>query len=56
MDVWSGTWNGMSLEMSGPITAVARELARIKLDLVGVQEVRWNERGTVRAGDYFFFY
>jgi hypothetical protein len=39
--------------MSGPITAVARELARYKLDLLGVQEVRWNEMGTVRTGDYF---
>ena len=39
--------------MSGPITAVAREFARYKLDLLGVQEVRWNERGTVRTGDYF---
>jgi hypothetical protein len=35
---------------------VARELARYKLDLVGVQEVRWDKGGTVRAGDYTFFY
>ena len=26
-----------------------------KLDLMGVQEVRWDKRGTVRAGDYTFF-
>jgi exonuclease III len=35
---------------------VSRKLARYKLDLVGVQEVRWNKRGTVRAEDYIFFY
>jgi hypothetical protein len=29
-------------------------LARYKLDLVGVQEVRWNKEGTVKAGDYSF--
>jgi hypothetical protein len=29
--------------------AVARELARYKLDLVGVQEVRWDKEGTVKA-------
>ena len=23
---------------------------------MGVQEVRWDKRGTVRAGDYIFFY
>jgi hypothetical protein len=35
---------------------VARELARSNLDLVSVQEVRWEKGGTVRAGDYTFFY
>jgi hypothetical protein len=39
--------------MSGSITAVARELAMYKLDLVGVQVVRWNDRATVRAEDIF---
>ena len=28
----------------------------LKLDVVGVQEVRWDKGGTVRAGDYNFFY
>ena len=36
--------------------AAARELARYKLDLVGVQGVRWEKEGTVKAGDYSFFY
>jgi hypothetical protein len=35
--------------------AAARELARYKLDLVGVQEVRWDKEGTVKVGDYSFF-
>jgi hypothetical protein len=35
---------------------VVRELARYKLDSVGVQEVRWDKGGTARAGDYAFFY
>ena len=34
----------------------AGELARYKLDLVGVQEVRWEKVSTVKAGDYSFFY
>jgi exonuclease III len=50
-----GTWNVRSLYMSGSLMAVARELTRYKLDLVGVQEVRWEKGGTVRAGDYTFF-
>jgi hypothetical protein len=35
---------------------LARELAKYKLDLVGVQEVRWDKEGTVRAGEYTFLY
>jgi len=31
-------------------------LGRYKLDVVGVQEVRWDKGGTVRAGDYGIFY
>ena len=36
--------------------AAARELARYKLDLAGMQEVRWEKEGTVKAGVYSFFY
>jgi exonuclease III len=51
-----GTWNVRSLYRSGSLTTVARELAKYKLDLVGVQEVRWDKEQTVRAGEYIFFY
>jgi exonuclease III len=51
-----GTWNVRSLYRAGSLKAVARELARYKLDLVGGQEVRWDKGGMVRAGDYNFFY
>ena len=55
-DVLLGTWNVRSLYSAGALMAAARELARYKLDLVGVQEVRWEKEGTVKAGDYSFFY
>ena len=51
-----GPWNVRSLYRAGSFTAVARELARYTLDLVGLQEVRWDREGTVRAGDYNFCY
>jgi hypothetical protein len=35
---------------------VSRELARYKLDSVGVQEVRWEGGGTEPAREYTFFY
>jgi len=50
-----GTWNVRSLYRLGFLTATARKLARCKLDLVGVQEIRWDKRGAVRAWDYNFF-
>ena len=50
-----GTWNVRSLYRSGSHTTDVKELARYKLDLVGVQEVRWDKRGTARAGNYTFF-
>ena len=54
-DTRFGTQYVRSLYRVGTLTAAARELARYKLDLVGVQEVRWEKGGTVRAGDYNFF-
>jgi hypothetical protein len=43
--------------MAGVLTvAAARKLARYKLDLVGVNEIRWDKKGTLKAGDYNFFY
>jgi hypothetical protein len=35
---------------------VLRELSEYTLDLVGVQEVRWEGSGTAPAGEYTFFY
>ena len=42
-----GTWNVRSLYRAGSLKAEARELARYKLDAVGVQEVSWDKGGTV---------
>jgi hypothetical protein len=45
--------NIRSLCRSGSLTAVVRELVRYKI--VGVQGVRWDKGGAVRAGNYNFF-
>jgi len=54
-DMRFSVWSVWSLYRSGSLTTLARELARYKLDLIGVKEVRWDKGGTVRAGDYIFF-
>jgi hypothetical protein len=56
MDMRFGTWNVRRLYRAGFLLTVSRELARYKLDLVGVQEVRWEGGCTEPAGEYTFFY
>jgi len=53
-DTRFGTWYVRSLYRSGSLT-IARESAKYKLHLVGVQEIGWDEWGTVRAGVYNIF-
>jgi exonuclease III len=56
MDMTFGTWNVRSLYRSGSLKTVVRELGKYKLDLVDVQEVRWDKGVTEWAEDYTFFY
>ena len=50
-----GTWNVRSLYRAGSLTGAARELARCKLDLMGVQEVRWEKGGPCKSRRYFLY-
>jgi hypothetical protein len=51
-----GLWNVRSLYRAGSLMTVSRELSRYNLDLVDVQEVRWEDDGTEPAGEYTPFY
>jgi hypothetical protein len=55
MDMRFGLWNVRSLYRAG-FLMTSREPARHKLDLVVVQEVRWEGSGTEPAREYTFFY
>jgi hypothetical protein len=48
MDMSFYTLNVRSLCRSESLSTVARKLARYKLDVAGVQEVRWDKEGAVR--------
>jgi hypothetical protein len=52
MDMRFGTWNFRSMYREGSLGAVGEEISEYKLNLVGVQEVRWDGGGTERAGEY----
>jgi exonuclease III len=51
-----GTCNVRSLYRIFLLKTVARELGKYKLDLMGVQEVRWEYGGSERSEDYSFLY
>jgi hypothetical protein len=55
IDMRCGTWKVRSLYRAGSLRAVAEEISKYKLDLVGLQEVRWDGGGTESAGEYTFF-
>jgi exonuclease III len=55
MDMKFGTWNVRSMYRAGSLRVVGEQISKYKLDLLGVQEVRWDGGGTERAGEYTFF-
>jgi hypothetical protein len=50
-----GTWNVRSLYRSRSLTTVVRDLAKGRLDLLDVWEVRWDKGGTFRTENYSLF-
>jgi exonuclease III len=50
-----GMWNVRSLYRAGSLMTVAKGISKCKLDLVGVQEVRWDGGGTEPVAEYTFF-
>jgi hypothetical protein len=45
-DMRFGLWNVKSMYRAGSLITLSRELSRYRLDLAGVQEVRWEGGGT----------
>jgi hypothetical protein len=56
MDMRFGTWNVRSLYKVGLLITVAKGISKYELNLVGVQEVRWDSEGTEPEDEYTFFY
>jgi exonuclease III len=50
-----GTWNVRRIYRADSPRAAGEEVSKYKLDLVGVQEVRWDGGGTEPAGEYTIF-
>jgi hypothetical protein len=56
MDMRFVTWKIKRLYKVSSLISVTRELSQYRLDLVTVQEVRWEGSGAKPAGKYTFFY
>jgi hypothetical protein len=52
MDIRFGMWNVKSLYRAGALGLVTSEIDKYRMDLVGVQEVRWDCSGTLKSGNY----
>jgi hypothetical protein len=56
MDMRFCTWNVRSTYRAGSLRSVAEEISKYKLDLMGLQEGRWDRGGIEPAGECTFFY
>jgi hypothetical protein len=54
MDMNFGTWNMRSLNWSGTLKTVDRELAMFRSDLLGIQEDLLGKGVTERTEDYMY--
>jgi hypothetical protein len=48
--------NIRNLYKAGSLMTVSKQILKYKLDLMGVQEVRWEGGSTELAGEYTYFY
>ena len=51
-----GTWNVRTLLQAGKLKELCDTAERYRLDIVGVQEVRWHGKDKIRHGPWTFIY
>lgn len=51
-----GTWNVRSLFQSGKTHNAIREMERLKIDILGVSEMRWPNVGKCQVNGYYVYY
>jgi hypothetical protein len=55
MDVRFDTWDVRCLYGAGSLTTAAKEISKYKLDLMGIQEVKWDGGSAESVGENTFF-
>ena len=49
------TWNDRSVHQ-GKLEVVKQEMARMNIDILGISELRWTERGEFNSDDHYIYY
>ena len=50
-----GTWNVRSMN-KGKLEVVKQEMARVNMDIIGINELRWTGMGEFNSDDHYIYY
>ena len=50
-----GTWNVRSMSQ-GKLEMLKQEMARVKVDILGISELKWTGMGEFNSGDHYIYY
>ena len=50
-----GTWNVRSMNQ-GKLEVVKQEMARVNIDMLGINELKWTRRGKFNSDDCYIYY
>ena len=50
-----GTWNVRSMNQ-GKLEVVKQEMARVKIDILGITELKWTRMGKFNSDDHYIYY
>ena len=50
-----GTWNARSMNQ-GKLEVVKQDMARVKVDILGITELRWTGMGESNSDDHYIYY
>ena len=50
-----GTWNVRSMNQ-GKLEVIKQEMARVKVDILGIRELKWTGMGEFNSDDHYIYY
>ena len=51
-----GTWNVHSLSQKGKLENIKLEMHDLKIQILGISEIRWTDKGNLKSGDFNMYY